>query len=153
MTEDDPKPAEGVLYDDPATADLAAKVTEAWTEFGRALGAARRRSCRPGRPLDLTLDPTAAGIGEAVYTVSVELVEQRAPRVRGQQLAAAAGVPAAAARRSASWSRSAGRRPACWPPATNGSACGCRSTQAVPAGRDRQPHACATSTAPRTRRS
>jgi len=74
VTEDDPKPAEGVLYDDPATADLSAKVTEAWTEFGRALGAAAAE-LPPGVSLDLTLDPTAAGIGEAVYTVSVERVD------------------------------------------------------------------------------
>jgi hypothetical protein len=68
------EPAEGVLYDDPATADLSAKVTEAWVEFGRSLGEAVGQ-LPSGSTLDLTLDPTAAGIGEAVYTVSVELID------------------------------------------------------------------------------
>ena len=54
------QPPEAPLYDDPATADLTAKVTEAWAEFGRALAAAL-----PDLPadteLELTLDPTASG--------------------------------------------------------------------------------------------
>ena len=37
MTDEPAKPAEASLYDDPATADLAAKVAEAWAEFSRAL--------------------------------------------------------------------------------------------------------------------
>ena len=37
MTEDVQRPAEATLYDDPATADLAAKVSEAWAEFAQAL--------------------------------------------------------------------------------------------------------------------
>jgi hypothetical protein len=62
------------LYDDPATADLGAKVSEAWTEFVKALAAAL-----PDLParctLDLTLDPNASGVGEAMYSVSVERTE------------------------------------------------------------------------------
>jgi len=69
------KPAEGNLYDDPATADLGAKVNEAWTDFGKALAEAL-----PGLPvgctLDLTLDPNASGVGEAMYGVSVEPLDE-----------------------------------------------------------------------------
>jgi hypothetical protein len=68
---DGAKPAEGTLYDDPATADLGAKVAQAWTEFGRALAAAL--PALPDRcTLELTLDPNASGVGEAMYGVSVE---------------------------------------------------------------------------------
>jgi hypothetical protein len=70
------KPAEASLYDDPETADLAAKVNEAWSEFGRALGAALQ-SLPSGATLELTLDPTASGIGEAVYSVSVAPAEDK----------------------------------------------------------------------------
>jgi len=74
VTNDAPRPAEASLYDDPATADLSAKVAEAWSEFGRALSDAL-----PGLPtgtrLDLTLDPTATGVGEAVFGVSLTPVE------------------------------------------------------------------------------
>jgi hypothetical protein len=63
------KPPEASLYDDPATADLTAKVTEAWTVFTRAL--AEMLPTLPAKTtLDLTLDPSASGIGEAVYGVS-----------------------------------------------------------------------------------
>jgi hypothetical protein len=58
------------LYDDPATADLTAKVSEAWTVFGRSL-AEVLAALPPNATLDLTLDPTASGIGDAVYAVSV----------------------------------------------------------------------------------
>ena len=44
-----PKPAEATLYEDPATADLTAKVTEAWAEFGRALARGPAARCRPAR--------------------------------------------------------------------------------------------------------
>jgi hypothetical protein len=64
------KPAEGTLYEDPATADLTAKVTEAWAEFDRAL-AAVLPTLPAGSALDLTLDPTASGVGEAVYGVTL----------------------------------------------------------------------------------
>ena len=64
------QPPEARLYDDPETADLTAKVNEAWDEFARALTQAL-----PVLPadteLELTLDPTASGTGEAVYAVSV----------------------------------------------------------------------------------
>jgi hypothetical protein len=74
VTEDVAKPAEASLYDDPATADLAAKVAEAWEEFCRALAEAL-----PGLPagstLDLTLDPAAAGTDDAVYAISITLAE------------------------------------------------------------------------------
>jgi hypothetical protein len=68
------RPAEASLYEDPATADLSAKVAEAWIEFGRALGEALP-TLPTGTRLDLTLDPTASGVGEAVFGVSVTPTE------------------------------------------------------------------------------
>jgi hypothetical protein len=68
------KPAEATLYEDPATADLTAKVTEAWAEFDRALGAVLP-TLPAGSALDLTLDPTASGVGDAVYGVTLLPVE------------------------------------------------------------------------------
>ena len=65
------KPAEGTLYDDLATADLGAKVAEAWAEFSKALAGALP-TLAAGSSLDLTLDPSASGVGEAMYSVSVE---------------------------------------------------------------------------------
>ena len=53
---------ESILLDEPSTADLRAKVTEAWREFARAL-AARLRELPTGAQLELTLDPTASGTG------------------------------------------------------------------------------------------
>jgi hypothetical protein len=76
-TDDAPeKPAEATLYDDPATADLAAKVTQAWDEFGRALVAAMP-ALPAGSILDITLDPTASGVGNAVYGVSIVPTEDQ----------------------------------------------------------------------------
>ena len=72
MTEDEQRPAEATLYDDPATADLSAKVAEAWADFDRALADALPK-LPAGSTLDMTLDPTASGVGEAVYSVSVDL--------------------------------------------------------------------------------
>jgi hypothetical protein len=72
VTEDEQRPAEATLYDDPATADLSAKVTEAWADFDRALAEALPQ-LPAGSTLDMTLDPTASGVGEAVYSVSVDL--------------------------------------------------------------------------------
>ena len=72
MTEDEQRLAEATLYDDPATADLSAKVTEAWADFDRALAEALPK-LPVGSTLDMTLDPTASGVGEAVYSVSVDL--------------------------------------------------------------------------------
>jgi hypothetical protein len=62
---------EAGLLDEPTTADLGAKVTEAWREFARALAAAVP-GLPPGAHLDVTLDPTASGTGNAVYGVSIE---------------------------------------------------------------------------------
>jgi hypothetical protein len=64
-------PPEAALLDDLAvTADLKGKVTEAWRDFARALS-----GCLPalatGTQLELTLDPTAAGTGDAVYGVTL----------------------------------------------------------------------------------
>jgi hypothetical protein len=71
VTEDEQRPAEATLYDDPATADLSAKVAAAWLDFDRALADALPK-LPPGSTLDMTLDPTASGVGDAVYSVSVE---------------------------------------------------------------------------------
>ena len=60
-----------VLLDEPTTADLSAKVTEAWREFAHALAAALA-ALPEGSRLDLTLDPTASGTGDAVYRVTVD---------------------------------------------------------------------------------
>jgi len=65
-------PPEAALLDDLAvTSDLKAKVTEAWRDFARALS-----GCLPelptGTQLELTLDPTATGTGDAVYAVTVQ---------------------------------------------------------------------------------
>jgi len=70
VTSNATKPAEAKLYDDPAATDLSAKVSEAWADFGRALAEALP-TLKAGTTLALTLDPTAAGVGEAVYAVSV----------------------------------------------------------------------------------
>lgn len=61
---------EHVLLDEPTTADLTAKVTDAWREFARAL-AAMLPTLPEGARLDLTLDPTASGTGDAVYAATV----------------------------------------------------------------------------------
>ena len=70
MTDEPIKPAEASLFDDPATTDLAAKVKQAWAEFGQAFAAALP-GLAAGSSLDITLDPTAAGAVDAVYEVSV----------------------------------------------------------------------------------
>lgn len=66
---------ETILLDEPSTADLRAKVTQAWQEFTRAL-ADRLRGLPVGAHIELTLDPTASGTGDAVYSVSLEVGEQ-----------------------------------------------------------------------------
>ena len=43
------EPEESILLDEPSTADLRAKVTEAWREFARALAARAARRCRRAR--------------------------------------------------------------------------------------------------------
>jgi hypothetical protein len=71
VTGEDPTlPAGHLLLDEPNTADLRVKVTQAWQEFAHAL-AALLPTMTDGSRLDLTLDPTATGTGEAVYAVTV----------------------------------------------------------------------------------
>jgi hypothetical protein len=60
---------EAALLDD-LTADLRTKVAEAWQEFGRSLAAALPK-LPPGATVELTLDPTASGTEDAVYSVVV----------------------------------------------------------------------------------
>ncbi|MEU8259734.1 hypothetical protein AB0C02_03810 [Micromonospora sp. NPDC048999] len=65
---------ESILLDEPTTADLRAKVTEAWRDFAKAL-ADRLRVLPAGAHLELTLDPTASGTGDAVYSIGADVVE------------------------------------------------------------------------------
>jgi hypothetical protein len=65
---------ESVLLDEPTTADLRAKVTEAWREFAGAL-ATLLPTLAAGAHIDLTLDPTASGTGTAVYSVSLRVLD------------------------------------------------------------------------------
>jgi hypothetical protein len=65
---------DAILLDEPSTADLRAKVTEAWREFAAAL-AALLPTLSTGAHVDLTLDPTASGTGTAVYSVSLRLLD------------------------------------------------------------------------------
>jgi hypothetical protein len=62
---------ESILLSEPTTADLRAKVTQAWQDFAAAL-AARLRTLATAEQLEITLDPTASGTGDAVYSVAVE---------------------------------------------------------------------------------
>ncbi|MGS2617250.1 T3SS (YopN, CesT) and YbjN peptide-binding chaperone 1 [Micromonospora sp. LZ34] len=62
---------ESILLDEPSTADLRAKVTQAWQEFARAL-ADRLAALPAGAHLEVTLDPTASGTGDAIYSISVD---------------------------------------------------------------------------------
>jgi len=63
---------EAALFDDedPIGGDLKEKVAEAWRDFARHLVDALRQLA-PGTTLDLTLDPTASGTGDAIYSVQV----------------------------------------------------------------------------------
>src|SRR6266536_2021223 len=65
-------PAEATLLDEDETAgaDLKAKVREAWQDFAGTLAGALS-DLGDGTTLDLTLDPTASGTGDAVYAVRV----------------------------------------------------------------------------------
>ncbi|MCW6003024.1 YbjN domain-containing protein [Micromonospora sp. CPCC 205371] len=67
-------PQDAILLDEPSTSDLRAKVTDAWREFAGAL-AGVVASVAAGAQLELTLDPTASGTGDAIYSVSVEIDE------------------------------------------------------------------------------
>jgi hypothetical protein len=73
VTQEPIKPAEASLLNDPATTDLAVKVKQAWSGFGQALTDALG-TLPPGTVLDITLDPTAAGVADAVYDVTVSSV-------------------------------------------------------------------------------
>jgi hypothetical protein len=75
MQVEEPRDQEPVLLDEPTTADLRSKVTDAWREFARAL-AALLPTLTTGAILELTLDPTASGTGDAVYSVTVQADEQ-----------------------------------------------------------------------------
>src|SRR3954447_12777515 len=63
---------ESALFDDedPVGGNLKEKVAEAWRDFARQL-VDGLRDLAPGTTLDLTLDPTASGTGDAVYSVQV----------------------------------------------------------------------------------
>ena len=94
MTDDVQKPAEASFYDDPATADLSAKVTEAWAEFARALAEALP-ALPPGGHAGPHPRPDRVGHRRG------RVRRQRQPRrrrctsgVRGRQLPAPAGAPA-----------------------------------------------------------
>jgi hypothetical protein len=65
--------SEGVFLDEPTTADLRAKVTQAWREFASSL-AGLLPELPPGAHVDVTLDPTASGTGTAVYSVSIRVL-------------------------------------------------------------------------------
>jgi hypothetical protein len=67
-----PVPVDAVLLDDEAGADLKSKVTEAWREFARSVAAALPQ-LPADTTLDLTLDPTASGTGDAVYEVRLTM--------------------------------------------------------------------------------
>lgn len=66
-----PDPHGAGLFDEPTTADLQVKVTEAWREFARTVAAALPE-LPAGTQVDLTLDPTASGTGDAVYGINIE---------------------------------------------------------------------------------
>jgi hypothetical protein len=66
-------PTEALLLDEEDTsagADLKGKVLQAWQDFARAL-ATGLAQLAPGTVLDVTLDPTASGTGDAVYEVRI----------------------------------------------------------------------------------
>jgi hypothetical protein len=71
MTEDH----DTILLDEPTTADLRAKVTDAWREFAGAL-ATIVPTLPPGAHVELTLDPTASGTGDAVYSVNLAIAAE-----------------------------------------------------------------------------
>lgn len=63
-----------LLDDDPGTADLREKVVQAWREFAKSVADALTQ-LPAGASLDLTLDPTASGIGAAQYAVTITVGE------------------------------------------------------------------------------
>jgi T3SS (YopN, CesT) and YbjN peptide-binding chaperone 1/T3SS (YopN, CesT) and YbjN peptide-binding chaperone 3 len=70
----EPLPEAALMDDLAATADLKAKVAQAWQEFASGLSGALS-GLVAGTHFDLALDPTATGTGDAVYGVTVEVVE------------------------------------------------------------------------------
>jgi hypothetical protein len=68
----DALPYEAALFDDedPAGGNLKEKVAEAWRDFARQLQG-ELRELPAGTTIDLTLDPTASGTGDAIYSVQV----------------------------------------------------------------------------------
>ncbi|MEU6202906.1 hypothetical protein ABZ814_04875 [Micromonospora musae] len=70
-----PEHPESILLDEPSTADLRAKVTQAWQEFARAL-AERLPTLPAGTHVELTLDPAASGTGDAVYSIGIDVAEE-----------------------------------------------------------------------------
>jgi len=69
----DSPPKEATLFDDDdelAGTSLKAKVDEAWRDFAAHLQAVLQ-DLPTGTTLDLTLDPTASGTGDAIYSVQV----------------------------------------------------------------------------------
>ena len=64
------KPAEATFVDDAEDMDLGAKVGEAWLDCRRALAGALA-TMPEGAELELTLDPAASGVGEALFSVTV----------------------------------------------------------------------------------
>jgi hypothetical protein len=64
---------EAAIFDEVAgVADLTAKVTDAWREFARQLAGALS-GLPDGATIDITLDPTASGTGDAVYGVQLSV--------------------------------------------------------------------------------
>jgi hypothetical protein len=81
---------EPTLFDDElAGGNLKEKVAEAWREFARHLQGALR-DLQDGVTIDLTLDPTASGTGDAIYSVQVtgEATELHATAVGNADLPA-----------------------------------------------------------------
>src|SRR2546429_10016842 len=86
----DPPPEAALLDDLAASADLKAKVNQAWQEFAVALGGVVPE-LPTGAHLDLALDPTASGTGDAVYGVAVgggDAGRRLPPPVRNRSLPA-----------------------------------------------------------------
>lgn len=65
-----------LLDENPDTADLREKVSQAWQEFARAL-ADMLSGLPAGGYLDVTLDPTASGTGTASYSVTVTVADDK----------------------------------------------------------------------------
>jgi len=75
VTDDQSSIHESILLDEPSTADLRDKVTQAWRDFARGLTDALRELAA-GAEIVLTLDPAASGVGDAIYSVTVRVCAQ-----------------------------------------------------------------------------